>query len=398
MTLAALIAAYHEGEEGGLRATLPLAGRTLLERQARLAAAAGANPVIILVERMSPTLVAAIDRLRHEGIRVEAARRFADAADMVSPDDRVLLVADGLVADQKHLARLLTADERAVLVLPDQNVDDRFERIDARSRWAGLALIDGALLKDTAAMLGDWDPQSTLLRRAVQQDARLLFTKSDAGTPLAAALRASDLVETEECILEAAGGSGEEWASRYLLAPIEAAAARALMPASIAAEWLRILAAVLTALGALLFVKHWLWAGVLALLLATPLDGIADRLARLRLQRQGASWWTALLPILAAVALVALGYALSPARGWGCIALALTAIAFILALRGETAGAEIEGRGLLAERKGMTWLMLPFAVTGLWLTGLSVLAVYAAGSFFWAQRQAHRPAPPAAQD
>jgi hypothetical protein len=34
--------------------------------------------------------------------------------------------------------------------------------------------------------------------------------------------------------------------------------------------------------------------------------------------------------------------------------------------------------------------MLPFAVTGAWATGLGALAVYAAGSFFWAQREAHR--------
>ena len=36
MALAALIAAYHESAEPGLlRATLPLAGRTVIERQAR---------------------------------------------------------------------------------------------------------------------------------------------------------------------------------------------------------------------------------------------------------------------------------------------------------------------------------------------------------------------------
>ena len=53
VALAALIAAYHEsGEPGHLRATLPLAGRTVIERQARLAAAAGAAPVIVVVERM----------------------------------------------------------------------------------------------------------------------------------------------------------------------------------------------------------------------------------------------------------------------------------------------------------------------------------------------------------
>ena len=97
MTLAALICAYHEsGEPGdGLRATLPLAGRTVVERQARLAAAAGADSVIILVERLPPALIAAIDRMRGEGVRAIVARGVAEAAESVQPEDRLLLVSDG---------------------------------------------------------------------------------------------------------------------------------------------------------------------------------------------------------------------------------------------------------------------------------------------------------------
>ena len=35
------------------------------------------------------------------------------------------------------------------------------------------------------------------------------------------------------------------------------------------------------------------------------------------------------------------------------------------------------GRLWLAERKGMSWLMLPFAAANLWGTGLTLLAFYA---------------------
>jgi len=49
----------------------------------------------------------------------------------------------------------------------------------------------------------------------------------------------------------------------------------------------------------------------------------------------------------------------------------------------------VRGSLFLAERKGMTWLMLPFAVFGAWNVGLAVLFAYAAGAFFWAQREAH---------
>jgi hypothetical protein len=80
------------------------------------------------------------------------------------------------------------------------------------------------------------------------------------------------------------------------------------------------------------------------------------------------------------------------------MALAGTIIAFSVALRIECGGRDIPGKVWLAERKGMAWLLLPFAVAGLWGTGLTMLAVYAGASFFWAQRQAHAPAPAPRQD
>src|SRR3982751_5325952 len=53
MALGALIGAYQEDDVGGLRALLPLAGRTLIEYQARCLAAAGAAPLIVLGGRGS---------------------------------------------------------------------------------------------------------------------------------------------------------------------------------------------------------------------------------------------------------------------------------------------------------------------------------------------------------
>jgi hypothetical protein len=127
-------------------------------------------------------------------------------------------------------------------------------------------------------------------------------------------------------------------------------------------------------------------------LLATPLDGIGERLGALRLQGEsGASWWSILIPVLSAAALLTLAVVLTPVRGWGCLALAGTAIAFVLALRVEAEGRELPGSTWLAERKGMSWLLLPFAAAGLWGTGLTLLAAYAGASFFWAQRHVHRP-------
>ena len=368
MALTALIAAYQESDEPGgpLRAILPLAGRTLIERQARLAALAGATRILVLVERVPPEL----------------------------------LVADGFIGDESHVRRIAAAPPLALLTVPDARVDDRFERIDAGSRWAGLAMIDGALLRETAAMLRDWDPQSTLLRRAVQGGADMHPVLGEAAdAQLTIAERVADLARVHRQIVDRAAAGRGDWISYYLLGPVERAATHALMPTGVTPRMIGLGAMLLTGLGFLAFVWHFLWLGLALMLLATPLDGIAERLARLRLEESiGHSWWSHLLPALAGAALLALGLSLARAHGWGAILLSVAMILFLLAQRFEVEGRRIDGLLFLAERKGMTWLMLPFAVAGVWLSGLVALFGFAVASFFWAQRRVHTAAPAKDQD
>jgi hypothetical protein len=85
-------------------------------------------------------------------------------------------------------------------------------------------------------------------------------------------------------------------------------------------------------------------------------------------------------------------------RGWGCMALVATTIIFLLALRFEISGRKVDGHVWLAEPKGMIWILLPFAIGDAWTSALIALALYAAGSFFWAQRQVHPSPLPAKQD
>jgi hypothetical protein len=402
VSLAALIAAYHEADEpqGVLRATLPLAGRTVVERQARLAAACGADPIIILVERIPPALLAAIDRVRAEGISVAVARSAAEAAEAVDPGDRLLLMADGLVADESHIARLTGAGGPALLTLPDQGEDDRYERIDSESLWAGLALVEGSMLGRTAEMLGEWDLQSTLLRQAVQSGARQLALRGEAADDrLTIAENAGDLAEAEAVIVAGASAPSGSWISRYLLGPVEQSLTRALMASAVTPAWLYIAAATAVGLGGLLFAKGWLAAGLAILLLSTPLEGSAERLSKLRMEgRVPPDWWSYTLPLVAALTLTALGWHLAGTRGWGCMAVVAATILFMLALRLEQAGRKVAGEIWLAEPKAMTWILLPFAIGSAWTSALIALAAYAAGSFFWVQREVHRRRSPPAQD
>jgi len=394
VALAALIAAYHEsGEPGHLRATLPLAGRTVIERQVRLAAAAGAAPIILFVERMPAALSAAIARLRRDRLSVEIVRSPEEAADAVDAYDRILLVADGAIVGRSQLSRLAEAEGAAVLTVPDASHGELYERIDADSRWAGAAAVEGALLRETVGMLRDWDLQSTLLRRTLQAGARHLVAEG----PVAILDRDEDLDALERRIVADADDRQGGWIDR-LLAPIERAGTNFLMGGPISPQLVGFAAALLTGLGAASFYVHWYWIGLAKLLVATPLEGIARRLARLRMQdgvRQ--SWWAYLVTLFAGAALVILAYGLAAIKGWGMILLAFVILAFLAALALETEGRRVRGALFLAERKGMIWLMLPFAAFGLWHAGLALLFAYASASFFWAQREAHS-ASPADQD
>ena len=96
MALGALISANVENDSGGLRALLPLAGRTLLEYQVRCAAAAGAAPVLVLVERVPQALQDAFERLRVEGIGVFPVGDVHEAISRFEAGSTVLLIGDGI--------------------------------------------------------------------------------------------------------------------------------------------------------------------------------------------------------------------------------------------------------------------------------------------------------------
>lgn len=388
MALAALIAAYHEsGEAGALRAVLPLAGRSLLERQVRLAARAGATRIVVLVERLPAELGSALERLRRDKLPIHVARDVEEAAETIEPADRLLLIGDGAIIDDDQLARLAEGTDHAVLTVPDSVHGELYERIDGQSRWGGAAAMDGTMLHATAAMLRDWDLQSTLLRRTLQAGARHVA----ADRPLAIIDRAADIAALEGKILADALEARGSWIDRAL-APVERVAASALLGGSVGPNLIGGTAAGLTALGAAGFALGWNWTGLALMLLATPLEGVAMRVGRARLLDDPArSWWRLLLPVLSGAGLLALGYGQAATHGWGATLLAAVTIAFMLALDVERERGEITGSAVLADCKGLTWLMLPLAGFGGWLAALAGLSAYAAGSFFWAQHRTHHP-------
>ncbi len=391
MALGALISAYQEDEQGGLRALFPLAGRTLVEYQARCAAAVGAAPIVVLVERIPAALNEAFERLRNEGITVFPVSDGAEAASRFEAGALILHLADGLAPDMSLLTRIAGLPEPAIAVLPDDAALQHHEQIDGSTRWAGVALVEGHQLGSTAAMLGDWDLQSTLLRRTVQSGARRVAC-GDPGSGTLLANRAEDLADFERRLLVATRGERRDWASRYVLPIIEEFATERLMQSRIRPEWLVTAAMLVTLAAAFGFSRGWLWAGLGLLVLSTPLDLVAARLASLRLRPLAPGHWTRrLLWPAAGVALLALGWRLANhGAGWGALFAAVAVAAFAEAARIEEAGSTLPSQPALFSRRNAILLGIPFAIAGWWAAYLVVLAVYAATSLFVVQHFRHR--------
>ena len=234
-------------------------------------------------------------------------------------------------------------------------------------------------------MLGDWDLQSTLLRRALQDGALRFPAASEGAEPLLVE-RAEQLHDFQRRLIAGSREARREWASRFILPPVEDFATHWLMETPLRPSWLMWLALVLTLAGAAAFSRGWLGAGLILLLVSTPLDLIARRLATIRLRPLPTRMASRILLWPAAgIALLALGWwEARQVSGWGAFLAAIAAAAFAEAARLERP-VGLPGEAALLSRRNAIFLAIPFAIAGTWTAYLIALFAYAATSFFLAQ-------------
>lgn len=270
---AGLIFARDEAADapGALIATLPLAGATVIETQARRLVAAGASRIFVAAGRVTPALTVALDRLAARGITADLIRRPGELGEKILPGLPVMIIADGIVADNAVLRSIAHETAPVLLAVADAPAETPFERIDPRDHWAGVALIDAALLEETIAALGDWDLQSTLLRRTAQAGAvrRYLSPDASAADHMLIATRADAARGDAQRMATLADGEGQVvqrlitgWIARPLVQLLETRQAP---------PWALDAVAGLTAIGGLgLTATGWVAAG-LGLVLASIL-------------------------------------------------------------------------------------------------------------------------------
>jgi hypothetical protein len=211
VTLAALIILDDD------RPTMPVLGLSWPEFQLRRAVRAGALHLVLVTDRVTRDVVEAVDRLRSEGLSTTLARSNAEVADLFHPDEAVLLLTGSHVVGDAQLTALLGATKPTLLCIDAERAGSAHELIDAKSHWVGIARVDGAQIRATVPVAGDWDLGSTLLRQAVATRAvRVMLTADDLRVD---ASNADGATRVSQALLAAVPERPDGWGARWIVAP-----------------------------------------------------------------------------------------------------------------------------------------------------------------------------------
>ena len=309
---------------------LPFGGQTVLEFQTRVAHAAGAAHIVVMVSNLPGEMVAAFDRLRASGINVDVARDPRDAADRIHPDERLIVMSDGVVADRYSIAELSASTHPTLLTIEDAPRNAGFERIDSTERWSGLAMIDGELLRETVAMLGDWTLSPTLLRAALQAGA--LRRRVSGGSVVGRAIDQGTAQGLAAQMAAQAATKPEGPLATHVAEPLAARALPILLKHGVPLDLLSVLPIVLAASSLLLSVMGWFASGFLVLLLAM-LPAAAGRVVAAMSARSVVSLtiYDKVKDFIFCAGIVLLGWhEYQQGLGWGAVILALWAVVLLL--------------------------------------------------------------------
>lgn len=357
-----------------LAATLPVGGVTLVEFQARLLIAAGASQIVVVVSRLTPELLGAVNRLGRRGVAVDTVRTPGEAIAKLHPLARVVWLADGLVTTGALVAMMAARDRDTLLVTASGAA---LERVGPDAVWAGIATIDPQRIADVAKLPADYDFASSLLRTAAQRGADQLPVPETAirdGHGIERDSRA--LAAKGRAALVAALGERSNWIDRFLIAPL----ARLVLPPMVArgvpASGMVTVAVVTAVAGIAGLAINWPAAGLALVIAAIALFALSDVLGWLRDQsrlRAAVRW---LVPGTAALAALVLGY--QPGREAGGAAAIVLALALVIAAAlAERAAAAVPRRTWWAVPAAYPLVLLPAAILGRPAIGLAAAGLYA---------------------
>ncbi|MBV7256923.1 hypothetical protein KCG44_09020 [Pacificimonas sp. WHA3] len=371
---AAILFAKRDAPSGARIAGIPVAGRTVIERQAEIARRLGAQRLIVMVERMPPDVARAIERLRQDWDDVDVMHDTALLKGAIGDSGDVTVVRDGVLFAPGIVQEFATADKGSIVAVRDADEADRLsdQKMTDNAVTAGLARYPAAVFKAALAQVGDWD-----LELALPRAARAAGTLTPFSLPEpASALEVSDARGAERWL---GGAQGTGRAAQFSMPLMRALARRHVEP-----DWLIVAGSAFSLVAVGLCVSGFILAGLAMALLGTLVHAAGHPLSHLTLGAPHPRWWRLLRPghwelgIIAAIA--ANGPAALIAVGCGLLA------AIVLDRRQRRLG----GAGL---RRGRgTVLRLSLAMVALAATGSAAIALGAAlaatvGSIFWRQQR-----------
>jgi 1L-myo-inositol 1-phosphate cytidylyltransferase / CDP-L-myo-inositol myo-inositolphosphotransferase len=375
------------------QASLVAGGIGVLERQARQLRRAGVE-TLLAVDVVPLTPLPA-------GVVATTAMALPGA---IAAADRVVVIAAGLIIDERAIAAVLEAPVPALLC-GDAGGPGAVgaERLDAQTFATGLMALPGALVLKMARGLGEWDLGSTLIRAAANDPAT---TRIDfAAIPVYAPARRRDVAliwarpqspdearAAGETLIAAAQKGCLDWPARYLHPWPENLMVRLLAPTPITPNMVTLATGVVGIVAGIAFAQGWLWWGLILALITGPLDGVDGKLARTRVEfsKWGDlehlldklleyAWYLCIAGHFAAVMGSALPWAIAALIILPAIAEAVQGEFFrrLTGIQLDDAGAVERRIRLVAGRRNtFLWTWLPFAAAGLWFEGFVMLAVY----------------------
>lgn len=170
----ALLSSLENTPDGGRRAFQRLGGRPIIDWQMDLAIELGCKRVVCLGSNPTSDLDRLKKRAEQAGLEFHLINGPLPLVGLLSADQELLVVADGLIAD-RELVHSKLGEGRGVLALPDgPGIEAGFERIDATHSWGGILLARANIAEQLADMPADSDTVSLLLRLALQSGTRLI--------------------------------------------------------------------------------------------------------------------------------------------------------------------------------------------------------------------------------
>jgi hypothetical protein len=314
--LAALIIADEEGADASV-ALLPILGQPLVELQARQAHAAGAGHIVICTRQVPAGLVAALDRLKSDGINAAIVRSAREAADSIHPDESVLLIGQGCAGSRPLIDRLAQCENTVVAVEELEPGSVQQELIDAHHAWAGFACIDGALVRKTATIPGDWALGPTLLRLALQAGAARLDVTSDPAFVVTHIRKRSDAEAAASAYLRADQPQHSAGLSAQLVRPIIKLGSSQLGRLNVHVPIFAIVPLMLAIVSLGLAGLGWTLTALLLFVFSMVPAGIAQSLTQATIQQSRAlRWFWVMLPWVGRVIIFGFGWS-AMRLGWG---------------------------------------------------------------------------------